>query len=347
VATFHLQVEALTGIDIDGSSSPTQTELGYFLKDGVLDVTNKTLATQPERSEEFQTVSAEQTSNDNFTTNGRILSVVREAEVNDDWRRCTQVPAHMQSRVTDKDSLFYASSYNPVYIVGGNSNISVFPTPGSTTKAFKVYYISNDPKGDGVADELAAGHSSIGYFPKDLVHLVVLYASIKSLENAMSAKTLTDDLTIPVLPTITAPTSLSAPSFSYVEQVMGDLFQSTITTFIDTDEDTELSAAKVQQAGVNINSFQVKLENALNKMNEEVQEYTAKLQRYEKESGYEVAKYQQEASNKVGLFQAQVQDFSSKINKYTTDYTWMQGRYTSLLQQYMAAFPAPQQQRGQ
>jgi hypothetical protein len=345
MATFQAQVEGLTGLSI--GTSPTSSELSQFLKDGVLDVTNKTLATQPERSEEFQAVSAEQTSNDNLTINGRILSVIREADTNNDWRRCTQVPSHLQSRVTDKDSLYYASAFNPVYVVGDNSTISVFPAPGSTTKAFKVYYINNNPKGDGIADELAAGHSSIGYFPKDLVSLVVLYASVKSLENALSAKTLPDDLTIPVLPTITAPTSLSAPSFSYVEQVMGDLFQSTITTFIDTDEDTELSAAKVQQATLNVQAFQTKLDNALNKMNEEVQEYTSKLQRYEKESGYEVAKYQQEASNKIGLFQAQAQDFATKINKYTTDYTWMQGRYTSLLQQYMAAFPAPQQQRGQ
>ena len=31
MATFHLQVEALTGIAIDGSSSPSEDELSQFL----------------------------------------------------------------------------------------------------------------------------------------------------------------------------------------------------------------------------------------------------------------------------------------------------------------------------
>ena len=38
MATFEAQVEALTSLSIDGSSSPTQTELTQFLTDGAADV---------------------------------------------------------------------------------------------------------------------------------------------------------------------------------------------------------------------------------------------------------------------------------------------------------------------
>ena len=41
MATFEAQVEALTSIAIDSSSTPTQDELSQFLKDGVMDVTSK------------------------------------------------------------------------------------------------------------------------------------------------------------------------------------------------------------------------------------------------------------------------------------------------------------------
>ena len=47
MATFETQVEALTGISIDGSSNPTQTELSSFLVDGVKDVVNRMIVARP------------------------------------------------------------------------------------------------------------------------------------------------------------------------------------------------------------------------------------------------------------------------------------------------------------
>ena len=52
MATFEVRVEGLTGLSIDGSSSPTQDELTEFLKDGVLDVTAKWLIGHPEDYED-------------------------------------------------------------------------------------------------------------------------------------------------------------------------------------------------------------------------------------------------------------------------------------------------------
>ena len=53
MATFEVQVEGLTGLTIDGSSAPTQDELTEFLKDGVIDVTNRVTRLRPQDIESF------------------------------------------------------------------------------------------------------------------------------------------------------------------------------------------------------------------------------------------------------------------------------------------------------
>tara|TARA_R100000742_G_C4277832_1_gene100024 strand:+ start:573 stop:1259 length:687 start_codon:yes stop_codon:yes gene_type:complete len=185
MATFHVQVEGMTGLAIDNSSTPTEDELTQFLRDGVIEVQNRCLAAVPEEAMNFLRVSAEQTSNNSLDLNGaKIVSVVREAEVNDDWRECRPIYPSLQNRVTDKTSIHYASSYNPAYTVLENGKVSVFPTPGASTKAFKAYYVNNVPVDKGEA-ALLHSHSDIGFFDDSKVYLVVLYASIKALEHKM------------------------------------------------------------------------------------------------------------------------------------------------------------------
>ena len=62
MATFEAQVEALTSIAIDSSSTPTQSELSQFLKDGVIDVTDKHLAVRPTDEKLFMAKTASQQS---------------------------------------------------------------------------------------------------------------------------------------------------------------------------------------------------------------------------------------------------------------------------------------------
>tara|TARA_Y100001973_G_C5203532_1_gene339644 strand:+ start:1039 stop:1710 length:672 start_codon:yes stop_codon:yes gene_type:complete len=193
MATFHLQVEALTGIAIDGSSTPTETELSQFLKDGVMDVTNRWLTGHPQDIQMFSRESAETTSNDSLNLNGaRIISVVREDGVNNKWKNCTLISPSMQYEVTDVDSLNYASSSNPVYMIGNANKISVFPAPGADPNAFKVYYVNKDAEnGSGAA--LLHSHDDILYFPIDKVYLVVMYAAIRSLEILASSYGIEED----------------------------------------------------------------------------------------------------------------------------------------------------------
>ena len=193
--TFHLQVEALTSLAIDGSSTPTEDELSQFLKDGVLDVTNKWLLVNPREAMFFQRESANQTSNGVLGYIGRsnIISVIREANAANDWRNCVYIPPALQSRVTDPSSLYFASIYHPVYTIGSDGAISVFPAPDSGgVNDFKVQYINNIPTDDS-DNNLAHSANAIKYFPNALIPLVVKYAAIKCLEAKISSFTIDDE----------------------------------------------------------------------------------------------------------------------------------------------------------
>ena len=62
----------------------------------------------------------------------------------------------------------------------------VYPVPSSGgANSYKVYYVNNRPV-DGSYGTLQYDDSTIGYFPKEKVYLVVIYASIKSLEQKMA-----------------------------------------------------------------------------------------------------------------------------------------------------------------
>jgi hypothetical protein len=54
--SFETDIEALTGLSIDGSSSPTETEITQFIRDGVIDVISKVLEFKPEEGSLFSRV---------------------------------------------------------------------------------------------------------------------------------------------------------------------------------------------------------------------------------------------------------------------------------------------------
>ena len=212
MATFEARVEALSGLDIGVSSSPTQTELTEFLKDGVIEVTNRCIELKPEISMDFIRESSEITSQAGIQVNGaRIISVVRETGTDNDWRRASQISPGSQSRVTDSSSLEYVTKYNPAYMIGDDAKISIFPSPDSSNNAYKLYYVNNVPV-DKSGASLLYSHSDIGYFSDEKVYLVLLYASCQSLLNNLSSFSISEQ--VPSLTLPSAPVPPSTPSFT-------------------------------------------------------------------------------------------------------------------------------------
>jgi hypothetical protein len=213
---FIDQVQDLTSL----SASDTD-ELSQFLKDGVIDVTNRWLAIRPQDIELFGRETSEQTSNGSLNLNGaRIISVIREDGVtSNNWRACRKISSSQQYLVTDEESLSFASKFNPAYMIGDAGKISVFPTPGADPNAFKAYYVNKDPVNSS-GSALIHSHDDILYFPIDKVYLVVLYASMRSVQAKMGDTTITD-LTVTAVPPdvpVLASTSISfsqaAPTYS-------------------------------------------------------------------------------------------------------------------------------------
>ena len=236
MATFEAQVEAQTGLTIDSGSSPTQDELSQFLKDGVLDVTSRCLAVRPQDSEYFVVESTESSSQGGLSTDGgKILHVMRESGTNDDWRECRKIPIGLKDRVTDSTSLHYASAYSPAYILSQYGAVLVFPAPSGSSGQYRIYYVNKTPVNNVNGNALAYSDSTVRYFPDDKVYLVVIYASIKSLYNALSAHT---------NPTV-------VPNFGDAEN------------WISIEEDPEMLAGRIQTINSQITEFQAKVQESV------------------------------------------------------------------------------------
>jgi hypothetical protein len=221
MADFQSQAMGLTGLTIDASSTtPSRAEFSTFLNDGVIDVTNRWLLVKPQDIDSFTREGAEQTSNGFNPGTNKIVSVIRESGTDGEWYPCSKKPINLQYLVTDVDSLHYASKYNPVYMITQNRNVHVYPAPsGAGNDGFKVLYVNYSPE---ETDGTALDHASTGikWFPEDKVYLVILYASMRSVQAKMADTTITD-LTITVVPPdvpLLASTSISfsqaAPTYN-------------------------------------------------------------------------------------------------------------------------------------
>ena len=238
MATFEVRVEGMTGLSIDGSSSPTQDELTEYLKDGVIDVTERVLMLRPQDSANFTARSATQSTNGADFNGTKIVGVIREAGADGDtdgstaWRECRRIPPQSQSRVTDSTSLEYATKYNPVYTLDDSGKVYVYPTPDGTDDGYQVYYINNTPQNSS-GTALVYSHSDLKHFPQDKYYLVVLYAACQALLNNLSAYSISQtipSLTLPAAPVPPATPSFSTPTISAVTVgTMPDIDATTIS----------------------------------------------------------------------------------------------------------------------
>ena len=361
MADFETRVEALIGLTV--GTNPTTAELTEYLKDGVIEVTNRIIALKPEQAELFQ----KSTSSDSQGVEigrSQIVSVIREAGVDGSsdgstaWRPCRKIPASLQSRVVDIDSLNYASIYNPVYAID-NGVINVYPTP-SSNNGIKIYHINITPV-NGSGSSLAHSHDDILYFPVDKIYLVVLYAGLRSLDNALAAKGVTietaltpDDINLPVPPvapsidsTSIDTSGLTNPNFQ--APVLNAPSWSDTDNWISVEEDSEMLGARVTEINAKIQAYNSDLQSAklaFDKENTILQKDLAvaqgNAQSYERgiltKYSQEINEYQQNVSGLVAKHTSEIQKASVRLTQYRTDYEWMATRKLLLQREYDTAF---------
>jgi len=118
-----------------------------------------------------------------FVANGEdldtsmLVSVQRENGTNDEYVECRQVPPQMERKVSDVNSMFFATKETPVFFQR-KGKLYVYPAPAADPNAGKVYYVTTSA--------LAGSAEDIADFPDELVHVVVLGASVRALQRLMA-----------------------------------------------------------------------------------------------------------------------------------------------------------------
>ena len=180
MATFEAQVEGLTSLSIDGSSAPTQTELTQFLTDGAKEILT---ALPADKKMMYSTSNALNNSTTYLTLGGsEVLGVMRDdGTIN---QPCRRIPSSMSGRAQDSAEMTYGTTSDPVWWVVNNI-LSIFPEPSSEGATVQTL----------AYPAVAYGDSSITKFPDEAEYLVPIYASIKSLQNAIASKAGNSDIT--------------------------------------------------------------------------------------------------------------------------------------------------------
>ena len=182
---FKDQVEDLTSIAVSDDD-----ELSEFLKDGVIDVTNRWILMRPQDIELFGRETATLDGQGSSVGGAQIISVIREANADGSsdgskaWEPCRKIPLSMKSRAVDPESFNFASLYNPVFTLNSDKTIHVYPVPTSNN-GYKIFYVNEEPRDITNNAALIHSHSNIKYFPNNKVYLVVLFAGIKLVQATM------------------------------------------------------------------------------------------------------------------------------------------------------------------
>ena len=353
MATFQEQVEGLTGLSI--GTSPTTGELTQFLTDGAKEIINQ----MPKHL--LPLCSAEQsfTSGSPDTLNtGKILNVFRND--GDIKQPCRQIDSSYKGRVLDSDDMDYASVTDPVYYIENNT-IDVIPVSGAVTYS-EVQYSS-----------VAHNSSAISSFPDEAEYLVPLYASVKSLQNALSAKSGNSDITTALTAinteldeatsicdlintqvdsalsqaggyegiadgqSITSVSTLmnsAADKITTAIELANTQFDSAVTA--NTAEDIELASSNVNAGNGFLSEAQsraTEVQSYLNELNGRVKY----LETYGSviDNYMKVAQgYSTELQSKLAIAQGYGNEVASRLNVISTEYSWMEKQQAKLQADY-------------
>jgi len=359
MANFDAQVIQLVG----SSWTEDQAALDQFITEGANEVINAMPRSMQERIAEETTVTSGTTASEGH----KVISMTRNDGTID--QPCRNIPAWKRGRAADSSDMEYATATDPVYYTN-DGKFNILPSGGSGNKLVSVPTYSQS----SVID--ASTVSTITNFPNEAEYLVVLYAAVKALQQVMNGKSssLPTDITLPsspVAPAISTVSYTDATASGVVVPAKIDVSGnaptfvspadfSKVTSYIETDEDTELAVAKIQQ----INS---QLDEALNKFNKENvryqveyqeeamkvnQDLQAELEVFKAktdlnarnaakqiedviaDNGSKIQKYSSELQRYQSEVASEIQNYNAKIQKHVTDYQWLIGQHQSLTADY-------------
>ena len=318
-------------MSIDGSSAPTQTELTQFLTDGAKEI----LTSLPDSKKQLFTTSNELNgSSVNYTVAGsEVFAVTRDdGTIN---QPCRKIPARLSGRVRDSDDMMAASATDPVYYVSNNL-LSVVPEPSN----------SNNAHVQALAyPAVAFGDSSVARFPDEAEYLIPLYASVKSLQNALGDKSGNSAISTAI--------GLVKDAVDQAATAAGKFLTDT-TDSVFGDEDTFLTAnsqlTRVKDAvdkvsdivngnqpsattdafGAQANEDTELVQSALAIASTELQRAQMHLQEWTSIGDMRVKEVQTALSEADGY----IKEIQSRLTLLTTEYSWMEKQQAKLQPDY-------------
>ena len=217
--------------------------------------------------------------------------------------------------IQDDGSIYFATDFKPWYYISGGL-VRIFPAPTAEEPA-ALYYIP--------IPTVAFDDASIRNFPLEYEQLVVLGGAVRAKLRQVSAlRDTLADLTVSVTLGESLPTTFNSGAPIFVAPTLDVSAEHTaIATYIDTEEDVELGAAKMQVIDRKIGEFQAQM----GKATAEFQEASAAIQAESQEHQLEMGRYQaavqvwaQDVQIEVQEYQASVQTTMQKIQLGMTEY---------------------------
>jgi len=327
--TFEKQIEGLTKITIsDSGTSPTQSEITQFLRDGVKDIIRKLMASGAPTSilSSFATLETITNSNGLESPSNVIISVTRgDGEFQNPAK---EIPALMKGRVSDSSSLFFASKYNPVYYLeSGKIYIKPNPSTGSVDNG-EIQHVIFD-------NQVSYNSVSIANFPKSTEYLVVYFASALSCLNAASN-------IHSAMPT--SPTSPGSASFIYdapdLPTVPEFIAPNLSLDFTDVNEalsndDPDMAEKFLSVIEKQLDAYEKQVANADKEFNAENVEFTEEIKRRMTNADKQMGKQMAEITTDIKTYASDIQKYALDINKLVTTYKWYMQQYSFLMNQYM------------
>ena len=360
MATFETQIEMLTSLTIDDSSSPTRSELSQFLTDGAKEVINHL----PNDLLKLCSTVTTLTGGTSHTMNtGKILSVKRSDGYI--YHPSREIPSRLSGRVTDPDDMLFATINDPVYYKESNSLHSL--PEGNPWQYEEVQFPT-----------IAYGDTAIDVFPDEAEYIVVLYAAIKALQNALGSRVSNSDIA----------TALTAINTELDEtQAICDLINTQVdaavtqlgesVTQVDADVDTALTAINTASDRINTavalantqfdsavtsntaedvelassqinagNGFISEARASANEAQSFVSEVSARMSQV---SGYNTVVsgyinaaqgYATEIQNKIAIAQGYSNEVQSRLSAITTDFSFIEKQQVKLQSDYEKALQA-------
>jgi len=357
MATFSAQVTDLVGTFSD------ETALDTFITEGANEVINAMPRNMLERVAEETPVTTGTTASEGH----KVLHMLRNDGTID--QPCRRIPASQRGRVADSDDMEYATTSDPAYYVK-DGKFNILPSGAGLLVSMPTYSQTSPLDASAI--------STITNFPNEAEYLVVLYAAIKALQQVMNGKSssLPTDITLPSAPVapeistvsytdatnadatvgaivVSDKIDISGNAPSFVSPVSSSADFAKVTSYVETDEDVELAAAKVQQIQSQISDFNAKMQESTNKFNKE-------NVRYQMEFQEEVTKVNQDLQAEVETFKTKasiaqfnkqqdqalnlanaakqiedvIADNGNKLQKYASELQKYQAEVTSEIQNY-------------